>query len=79
MEMKIDEIRKHILGGAYQVTLHSEKERYAEDIALEDIETAILYGEILEEYPDAPRGISCLLLGYDLKKRPIHVVSDFID
>lgn len=30
--------------------------------------------EIIEEYPNDPRGESCLVLGFTNEKRPIHVV-----
>lgn len=33
-------------------------------------------GEILEEYPDDPRGESCLILGY-AEGRPIHIVCGY--
>ena len=38
-----------------------------------EIEEAIQQGELLEEYPDDPRGWSCLILGYAGGK-PVHVV-----
>ena len=28
----------------------------------------------IEEYPDDPRGPSCLIIGYGLDSRPIHIV-----
>ena len=31
-------------------------------------------GEIIEDYPDDPRGPSCLMLGYGGSRRPIHIV-----
>jgi hypothetical protein len=31
-------------------------------------------GEIIEDYPDDPRGHSCLLLGNDFEGSPIHIV-----
>lgn len=40
---------------------------------LSEIESAICNGEILEDYPEDPRGPSCLILGYS-QKRPIHIV-----
>jgi hypothetical protein len=41
-----------------------------------DLKTAILGGEILEAYPDDPRGASCLILGYS-QNRPIHIVCGY--
>lgn len=31
-------------------------------------------GDLIEDYPDDPRGHSCLLLGVGMDDRPIHVV-----
>ena len=71
--MDIREIRRRIKVAEYEVSYHAEKARYAEEISLSDVETAISNGEILEDYPDDPRGPSCLILGYS-QDRPIHIV-----
>ncbi len=40
-----------------------------------EVEAVIIErGEIIEDYPDDPRGPSSLLLGRESEKRPIHVV-----
>ena len=31
-------------------------------------------GEVIEDYPEDPRGHSCLLLGFSFEDRAIHVV-----
>ena len=71
--MEIEEIKEKIRHNEYEISLHAEKERYAEDITISDLETAISNGEILEDYFDDPRGKSCLILGYS-QNRPIHIV-----
>lgn len=38
------------------------------------VQKVIFHGEIIEEYPDDPRGHSCLLLGFGENDRAIHVV-----
>ena len=52
---------------------HAQRERLADDLDVVEIEQALLNGEILEQYPDDPRGASCLVLGFSAA-RPIHVV-----
>lgn len=74
--MKIEEIREKVQQDEYEISFHAEKERYAEDIAISDLETAIINGEILENYLDDPRGLSCLILGYS-QNRPIHIVCGY--
>ncbi len=39
-----------------------------------EVEETLLHGETVEEYPDDPRGESCLLLGRGSLGRRIHVV-----
>ncbi len=45
--MEIAEIKRKIQTNKYEISLHGEKERYAEYITIEDLERAILNGEIL--------------------------------
>ncbi len=71
--MDIVEIKEKVKNDEYEISFHGEKERYAEDIALKEIETAVDNGEILEDYPDDPRGPSCLVLGHS-ENRPLHIV-----
>ena len=74
--MKIKEIKEKIKQDKYEISFHAEKERYAENITIVDLETAISNGEILEDYPDEPRGHCCLFLGYS-RNRPIHIVCGY--
>ncbi len=74
--MEIEEIREGIKYDKYEICFHAEKERYAEDISISDLEAAISSGEILEDYANDPRGTSCLILGYS-QNRPIHIVCGY--
>ena len=74
--MEIEEIKEKIKYDKYEICFHAEKERYAEDITISDLETAISGGEILEDYANDLRGQSCLVLGYS-KNRPIHIVCGY--
>jgi len=74
--VEIREIQDKVLRGEYEISFHAEKERYAEDITLLDLETVICDGEIIEDYVTDPRGPSCLVLGYS-QGRPIHVVCGY--
>ena len=41
---------------------HAHKERQAEKVTLEEVEQALLEGDIIERYLDDPRGESCLIV-----------------
>lgn len=43
-------------------------------ISTADIRRVVEAGEIIEDYPQDPRGHSCLMLGSGTDGRPIHVV-----
>jgi hypothetical protein len=74
--MIIEEIRKLIQERKYRLTLHAEAERDADRITLHEIEEAILSSgsKIVEDYPNDPRGHSCLILGFTGKRKPIHIL-----
>lgn len=74
--MDFQDLKEQFRHGNYEISFHAEKERYAEDISLSDIEAAIANSEILEDYPHDPRGGSCLVLGY-AEGRPIHIVCGY--
>jgi hypothetical protein len=71
--MNIEEIRQLIRTGRYDVSLHAQQERLEDDLDLNEIEAALLQGDLIEEYPNDPRGPSCLVGGLAGGK-PIHVV-----
>lgn len=66
-------IRERVERGCYVISFtHTEKLRERK-IGAEDIEEAIRNAVIIEDYPDDPRGPSCLILGRS-GRRTLHVV-----
>jgi hypothetical protein len=69
----VEAIREKIGQGRYVVSFtHTEKLRQRR-IKTRDIEQALKTGTIIEEYPDDPRGASCLIFGA-VDERPLHVL-----
>ncbi|MFZ3059654.1 MAG: DUF4258 domain-containing protein [Candidatus Methanoperedens sp.] len=55
-------------------TIHALKEEASDGITAEQLENALKSGfEVIEEYPDDPRGISCMVL-CSIAGKPVHVV-----
>ena len=71
--MDIEKIRSKIKQDEFVLIFHAHEERQAESISIEDIKTAVINGEIIENYPEDKRGESCIILGYS-NVRPIHIV-----
>jgi hypothetical protein len=72
--MDIERVKALVRQRRYKTSHHAEVERETETITIDDIKTAILNGELLEDYPDDLRGHSCLMLGTAEDGRPLHVV-----
>jgi len=53
---------------------HAKFEMATEGIFINDVKEALKKVELVEDYPEDPRGHSCLLLGLTKTKRPIHMV-----
>lgn len=73
LERRLAVMRERVERGDYVISFtHTEKLRERK-IGAEDIEEAIRNGIIIEDYPDDPRGPSCLILGRS-GGRTLHVV-----
>ena len=71
--MDIEAIRELVLQNKYEFSIHAERERERDMISIQELEEALRTCEMVEDYPDDPRGASCLVVGF-CDKRPIHVV-----
>ncbi len=70
----LDWIKQCISAQTYLYTAHGDKERLADDLTLIEVEQAIQNGIVLEQYEDTGRGPSCLVAGFTLMGKPIHIV-----
>ena len=64
-EALIKKVKELIREKTYRLTLHAEIERDADQISMIELEEVLLYNhsEIIEDYPEDPRGHSFLILG----------------
>ena len=70
------DIKQKVRTKSYRLTSHAEREREADQITVREIEEALLSErcEVIENYPDDPRGASCLVLGFTGEGLPLHLV-----
>lgn len=71
---KMSHIAKAVAQGRYRYTIHAAQEQIARRIKRKDIEEAIIGGEIIEDYPEHHYGPACLIFGWTIKGKIIHVV-----
>lgn len=74
MSITLDFIRTEIQNHHYEISLHADDERIADELTILQIEFALLECEIVEEYARDPRGKSCLVLGFTPEGIPVHIV-----
>lgn len=72
--MDIVEIQKRIVAGEYEFRRHALERANLRNINPLDVKHALLNGEIIEKYPDDPRGPSCLIWGKGRAGEDIHIV-----
>jgi len=70
----IANLRKYYEEDTVLVTQHASDRFRQRNIKMKDIKSGIMNGDIIEQYPDAFPFPSCLILGYTIDKRPIHIV-----
>ena len=70
----IDWIKKKVQIEEYFFSKHADSERQNDSLLITEINEAIFNGIILEEYSDTGRGVSCLIVGFTDKGKPIHIV-----
>ena len=58
----------------YEISLHADDERIADGFTVHQLESALSNCQIIEQYPNDPRGESCLALGFTPEGTPVHVV-----
>ena len=72
--MDIQWIKEQVERGNYQLKLHALERASVRGINPLEIKSALLNGEVIEDYADDKRGHSCLVCGKGQAGRDIHVV-----
>ena len=69
----IEQIRAKVQAGQFEFSKHAVDQSILRRISLRELVQAIADGEIIENYPDDKYGPSCLVLGFTIAGRPLHV------
>ncbi len=73
----IEEIRQKIEQGQFEFSRHAVDQSLIRHISVQEIREAIATGEIIEDYPDDKYGPSCLIFGFTVAKRPVHIQCSY--
>lgn len=73
--VNFEAIRTNVQAGEYEISLHAFERMRKRGITLDDMENAIVYGEIIERDDQAQPFPKCIFWGFTvLKGESIHVV-----
>ena len=72
--MDIGWIIEKVSKGEYEFRKHALERGTLREINPLEAKEAILEGEVIEDYPDDPRGHSCLIHGKSSKGKQLHIV-----
>jgi len=75
--MTIEEIRNRVRQRKYRFSDHAVKRMIQRNVTRQEVESTILAGEIIEQYPDDKYSPSCLISGKTENGRDLHVQISF--
>ncbi|MGI0482150.1 DUF4258 domain-containing protein [Geminocystis sp. CENA526] len=67
------EIRQKIINGDFELSKHAVDQSIVRNIRIREITEMIVNSEIIEDYPDDKYGASCLICGFTLANRALHL------
>ncbi len=75
----IDELRQKFRRCEYEYALHAVDQSILKHITRQEVEEAMVTGEVIEDYPTDKYGPSCLVFGVTSTNRPIHLQRTYPD
>jgi len=69
----VERIRVKVARGQFEYSQHALDQSIRRGIEVGELREAMSAPELVEDYPNARYGPSCLLLGFTLAGRPLHV------
>ena len=70
----INDLRRYYEQGRVIITIHAQERLRQRGIRAKDVRNCVMSGEIIEQYPDDFPFPSCLIFGYDVGGKILHVV-----
>lgn len=73
----LEELRSKIGEGRFEFSQHAVDQSIIRHISVQEIREAFSNCQIVEDYPDDKYGPSCLILGFTLSDRPLHILCSY--
>lgn len=74
----LDDIKRKIAARQYEFSKHAVDQAIIRGISVAELEDAVAnQSAVIEDYPEDKYGPSCLILGFTVTGRPLHVQSSY--
>jgi hypothetical protein len=73
----IEAIREKVLANAFEFSQHAVDQAILRRMSVQEIREAIGTGKVIEDYPDDKYGPSCLVLGFAVDGKAIHIQCNY--
>lgn len=73
----IEEIREKIAQNQFEFSQHAVDQSIVRRVSVQELREAIANSEVIEDYPEDKYGPSCLILGFTLADRPLHIQCSY--
>ena len=73
----VSEVQAKFARDAFEFSRHAADQTILRNIRVSEVRQAIQSGEVIEDYADDKYGPSCLILGYTLSGRPLHLQCSY--
>jgi hypothetical protein len=73
----LEKLRSKITEGRFEFSQHAVDQSIIRHISVQEIREAFANCQIVEDYPDDKYGPSCLILGFTLADRPLHILCSY--
>lgn len=73
----IDDLRTKFGGDQFEFSKHAVDQSIVRNISVREVREAIAAGVVIEDYPTDKYGPSCLVLGFTVAGRPLHVQCSY--
>ena len=73
--IKIEQLQEYYMQNRIIISVHAQERLRQRGIKQKDIKNCIMTGEIIEQYPEDFPFQSCLIFGYTINNKIMHVVA----
>lgn len=77
MSIDLEEIKRAVKAKKYYIRAHARNRMTERGIEKEEVEKALMEGEILEEHPQDKPYPKCLIMGFVREREPLYVSCSF--